>query len=378
MSNLLNLKGVKFFSIIVLAVAVLATFGMIAVQQASADCSVVPTLRVGSTGVGVQCVQTKVGATADGSFGPLTKAAVMAWQAGHGLSADGVVGPLTAAAFQVAGVGGTSPTGPLTGGAGSANYTLMSEFASEQVGEDEADVEIAGIEIEAEDSDLGLTAVRLVFVQGTAVSDFEDYPDEVSVWVDGEEIGRVDGDKFNDGNTYTSTITLSGGIIREDDKENLVVAVSGVNNLDTNDAGDTWTVDFRSVRYSDALGDSTSEDPGTATKTFSFESFATAASSRLDMRLTTGTAADKINKAHLINAHLTDENELKGVPLLEFTMEAEGDSDLEIRDFGVNVVVVSAHDVDDIIAGGTVATTGGSPEIFLEIEGQRYGTAGYN
>ena len=268
--------------------------------------------------------------------------------------------------------GGTSPTGPLTGGAGSANYTLMSEFASEQVGEDEEDVEIAGIEIEAEDSDLGLTAVRLVFVQGTAGSDFEDYADEVSVWLDGEEIGRVDGDKFNDGNTYTSTITLSGGVIAEGEKGELVVAASGVNNLDTNDAGDTWTVDFRSVRYSDALGDSTSEDPGTATKTFSFESFATSADSRLDMRLTEGDDADKINKAHLINSHLTDENELKGVALLEFTMEAEGDSDLEIRDFGVDLVVTGAADVDDLIAGGT------SPEVFLEIEGDRYGTAAYN
>ena len=36
MSNILSLKGVKFLSIIVLAVLVLATFGMVAVQQANA------------------------------------------------------------------------------------------------------------------------------------------------------------------------------------------------------------------------------------------------------------------------------------------------------------------------------------------------------
>src|SRR3989338_3960572 len=112
MSNILNLKGVKLFAIIVLAAAILATFGMVAVQSASADCMVVPTLRVGSTGVSVQCVQTKVGATADGAFGPLTKAAVMAWQAGHGLSADGVVGPLTANALNGVAAGGSGALCP--------------------------------------------------------------------------------------------------------------------------------------------------------------------------------------------------------------------------------------------------------------------------
>jgi sorbitol-specific phosphotransferase system component IIA len=248
----------------------------------------------------------------------------------------------------------------------------MSDFSSEQVGEDEEDVEVAGLEIEAEGSDLELTAVRLVFTQGTAGSDFEDYATEVSVWLDGEKIGSEDAEEFNDDNSYTKTISLDGGVIEEGETGELVVAVSGVGNLDTNDAGDTWTVDFRSVRYVDAQGASTSEDPSTATKTFSFESFATSADSRLDMRLTTGTEADKINKAHLINDHATDENQLKGVPLLEFTMEAEGDSDLEIRDFGVDIVVATEDHVDDLIAGGT------APEIFLEIEGENYGTAGYN
>src|SRR3989338_186333 len=95
MSNILNLKGVKFFAIVVLAMAVLATFGIVAVQTASADCSITMTLRVGSTGDEVKCLQAIVGATADGKFGPLTKAAVMAWQSGHSLVADGVVGPLT-------------------------------------------------------------------------------------------------------------------------------------------------------------------------------------------------------------------------------------------------------------------------------------------
>jgi len=100
MSNILNLKGVKLFAIIVLAVAVLATFGMVAVQKASADCSINSTLRVGSTGAEVVCLQTALGGlTADGSFGPMTKAAVVSWQSNSGLAADGVFGPLSRAVW---------------------------------------------------------------------------------------------------------------------------------------------------------------------------------------------------------------------------------------------------------------------------------------
>ncbi|MEK7535876.1 MAG: peptidoglycan-binding domain-containing protein [Patescibacteria group bacterium] len=322
---------------------------------------------------------------ATGFFGSVTQAAVAAWQTANGVApAAGYWGPLSQAMYATM-CGDAAPDADedeestdLEGGAGSVDYTVMSGLTNEQVGEDEEDVEVAGLKVEAGGSDIELTAVRLVFDEGTAGADFEDYAAEVSVWLDGEEVGRVDGDQFNDANEFTDTITLDGAVVDEDDTAELVVAVSGINNLDTNDAGDTWTVDFRSVRFRDAQGSSVSEDPATATRTFSFESFATSADSKLDLRLTTGTNADKINKAHLINTHATDENELKGVPLLEFTMEAEGDSDLEVRDFGVDLVVTGAGDVDDIIAGGTVATTGGAPEVFLEINGERYGSAGYN
>ncbi len=93
----------KLFAIILLAVAVLATFGMVAVQTASADCSITTTLRVGSKGEEVKCLQMAVGVTADGSFGPKTRAAVVAWQKSLGLSADGVFGPKSRAVWIAAG-----------------------------------------------------------------------------------------------------------------------------------------------------------------------------------------------------------------------------------------------------------------------------------
>lgn len=52
-------------------------------------------LRRGSKGPAVVIAQTRLGIKADGDFGPLTQAAVTAWQRAHGLVADGIVGPAT-------------------------------------------------------------------------------------------------------------------------------------------------------------------------------------------------------------------------------------------------------------------------------------------
>jgi len=52
-------------------------------------------VRGGNDKFWVTKIQRKVGATADGEFGPATKAKVVAWQKKNGLSADGKVGPGT-------------------------------------------------------------------------------------------------------------------------------------------------------------------------------------------------------------------------------------------------------------------------------------------
>jgi len=52
-------------------------------------------LKIGSTGDDVKKLQTKLGLTADGSFGPGTEAKVKEWQAVNKLTADGIVGSAT-------------------------------------------------------------------------------------------------------------------------------------------------------------------------------------------------------------------------------------------------------------------------------------------
>lgn len=63
-------------------------------SAATVSCNL-PTLAVGSTGSQVAALQRLVHTTADGIFGPLTRAAVMSAQRSHGAGVDGIVGPVT-------------------------------------------------------------------------------------------------------------------------------------------------------------------------------------------------------------------------------------------------------------------------------------------
>lgn len=322
-------------------------------------------LTLGSTGSEVTALQNfliskghSIAAGATGYFGAQTQAALAAFQAANGISpAAGYFGPITRAKVNGMGgstgsTGGSTGSSDLEGGAGSVDsYTLLSSLNNEEVGEDEEDVEVAGLEIEADDgSDLELTAVRLVFDEGTgATSDFEDYASEVSIWLDGEEVGRTDADNFNDDNNWTKTVSLDkGAIIKAGDTSELVVAVSGISNMDSADQGDEWNVDFRQVRFVDADGATISEDPSTGTRTFSFEAFATAVNAELKI------AEDDadVNDSRTIEVDATaDTND---VPLMSFTLEAKGDSDLDIKNFGVSVVVTGAANTDDVLSNLTL------------------------
>ena len=285
-------------------------------------------------------------------FGSATTAALAKFQAAQGIApAVGYFGPITRNAVNgmmttTTGTTTTTTTSTgLMGGAGSVDsYTIISSLSNEEVGEGQDDVEVAGLEIEVDDgSDIEIIAVKLVFDEGTAGSDFEDYASEVSITLDGVEVARVDADLFTDDNDWTKTISLDDAVIEEGETADLIVAVSGINNLDSGDAEDTWTVDFRQVRFKDADGATVSEDPTTAARTFSFEDFATATD--VELKITSGD--DTINDAHVINVDSSDDTDK--VEIFSFELEAEGDSDIEVKDLPLLFTVTGATGVEDLI-----------------------------
>ncbi|MFA5777915.1 MAG: peptidoglycan-binding domain-containing protein [Candidatus Paceibacterota bacterium] len=84
----------KYILFLAVLVFVFTFFGRVssATEVSVPDCSIFRTLRVGSTGSEVTCLQKSLGLFADGKFGPKTKNAVKAWQLKWGLMADGMFG----------------------------------------------------------------------------------------------------------------------------------------------------------------------------------------------------------------------------------------------------------------------------------------------
>src|SRR3989339_1541758 len=250
------LKSKFLLGVMVVAIMVVG-FAAVSVNSASADCTITTTLRAGSVGAEVSCLQTIIGATADGKFGPMTKAAVMAWQAGHGLVADGVVGAMSRAALMGAPTGnfpagctsasgfsattgvacntgtsaglpagcsstagyspltgtkcdsstGSSSDGSLEGGAGSITLTAKSTYSNEEVVAGDEDVAVLGFEVEADDeSDVEITSAKVEFFNSNTASSrrLEDYADSVSIFMGGEKVGEADADDFSETSNYYS------------------------------------------------------------------------------------------------------------------------------------------------------------------------------
>ncbi len=340
---------------------------------------------LGSSGAGVTSLQNflimkgfSIPAGATGYFGAQTQAALAAFQSANSITpAVGYYGPLTAAKVGSMMGGGSMPgpgddgdddsmtdSGDLEGGAGSVDtYELVSGINNEEVGEDTEDVEVFGLDIEADDgSDIELTAVRLDFAQGTADNDsLDDYFTEFAIWLDGEEFARIDADEFDEDQGWEKTISLdNGAIIQAGETAELRVTASGVTNIDSNDDTETWTLDAETIRFVDADGASISEDPGTGTRAFTVEVFATAADT--EFKITEGD--DSINDARIIT--LDASNDTDNVEILAYDIEIEGTADVHVDDLPVGVVITGTADqVDELISNLT-----------LWMDGEEVGSAG--
>lgn len=360
--------------------------------SASGSCSFSRDLTIGATGADVTCLQQaligagfSIPAGATGYFGTQTRAAVGSWQASRNVApAVGYFGPISRGAWNLGGTtgGGTTPPptsgGALQGGAGSiSDADYVSGLSSEEVGEDQEDVEVAGLVLEADDgSDIELTAVNLNFSPGAGVgsNDFDEYADEVSIWLDGEELARVDASDFQDDQLFNRTISLdSGGIIRSGDEGDLVVAVTAVSNIDSTDAGDTWNLEFESVRFRDAQGasitDSDTGDINDATgRNFTFDTFATANDVELKATACDDTPEGVVN--------VDSSSDTNGVDILCFTLEAEG-GDIHLEDLPITLATSTGNTADTVAEMlNSVTVTVGGDEWSEDISAATIGAAG--
>jgi peptidoglycan hydrolase-like protein with peptidoglycan-binding domain len=346
-------------------------------------------LSQGSTGADVMALQQFLNGSADtqvaaagsaGSagmetsyYGPATAAAVSNFQVKYrtdilapvGLvNPTGYFGPSTMAKANslcaTAGTGTGTGTGTgsdaLEGGAGYIDEAkFISALNNEEVGEGTDDVEVMGLGVVPENSDIALTAVKVTFDvaeggdNGNSASRLNKYADEVSLWLDGEEIARADAGDFTKSSSgvYYNTFSLnSGAIIRDGDMGDLVVAVSGLRNLDSNDVGEEWGVRVDSIRYKDAQGaiisDSTTLDMGVY-RIFSFVSFANATD--LGLKVRSGDA--DVNTARTIEVSSTTKK--NDVALLSFEVEVEGGSDLNVDEMVVNATTTNTT-IDNVVS----------------------------
>lgn len=269
------------------------------------------------------------------------------------LSQTGVIPARMAGELVPSGVSTGNPGTPgancndLDGSTGSIDVSAVSDYNNEKVGEGEDEVPVMAFEIEADnDSDIAVTSVKVEFDEnGTGSEDFEDYANEVQIWLGDEQVGSADAEDFTESatnGTWTKTISLDCAAVAADETELFTVSVSGNSTIDSADLNQAWIADVLSVRFEDGDGVTTTEETDTDTleKTFTFQSFASATDVELKASLTEGDDAEEINDAHIIDIDDTDDTE--DVEILAFTLENKGESDITINDLPVAITTAEA------------------------------------
>jgi peptidoglycan hydrolase-like protein with peptidoglycan-binding domain len=334
-------------------------------QATTGRCAFTRDLTIGSQGSDVTCLQTYLQARghytfsggATGYFGPITQAAVARWQAANGVSpAAGYFGPLSRAKYNAIVVVVTpNPTtpdddddddndGPLEGGEGQLiNIDNLGDVES-SIEEGDEDEQVLGLEMEADDSDIMIERVDVEFTKGgtdNGSDNLDDYLTEVSLWLDGEELARMDVDEADeDDDVWSFRFTGLDGIIREADMGELYVAVTAANSIDSDDEGDTWTVDIPNdgIRAIDAEDISETYD-GADAETITFVE---ASLGDLTLR-----EADDSPEASVVIADEDDDTE--EVVILGFELEAE-DQEIMVNDIPVTLVTSENEGVEGVVS----------------------------
>jgi len=340
-------------------------------------------LKLGSTGAGVVGLQTGLVAggylvmpagVAMGNFGPLTQAAVVAWQKAAGISpAAGYFGPISRAAFNLCGTAvtppGTTPPPGTVGTEGSFTVSQDAQPANNTAVVSNTNTPVYGIKIKATGSDMTIdrfdlqSSVTIVTINGSTVNP-------------GSFITSV---SAYDGSTLLKTMALSTSDFTKDSDGVYYVRISGIGFKVPKDTTKTLTfkVNTNSVGSTDytkavtVVGYATDNVRGLDTAGFNTYADATWTSSftftATNNAVLTGTASTDTPAAQSIAINATDG--AKGVVMQKFKLKATT-GDATLTDLRVYVKTDSGtysdptslylYDGDTLLGSAAVSVTAGS------------------
>jgi hypothetical protein len=413
MSKLLKSKillGVFIVTLVVVGSVASAT----KVSAATCSDSITSFLKQGSTGAQVSCLQKKLGMelTTYGTFGPLTKAQVVAFQTENSLPADGLVGVLTRAALNgtttttttttttgalcpngmtLASNCTTAPTSTTTQALCPNGMTLASNCTSagttttvvtgvgdmaagypsllgtpnnKAVGAGDIANQVLGFEVKADTgSGINLTSLKLKFDHagtgnvGGSSTHIADYIKGVSVWMGSTKIGSTDIANFAKSNTgiYEGTIALTGATISTNAVQRFYVSVDANPVIDSGDYNEFWSTMVTSIRFTDGTGaimtysNSATVNSGTMEKLFKTQSYATANSIDLKATVSSTNPQESVVLGKKASTYTTE--------VLKFTLKAEG-SDITVNK--IPVLLTSTTDNLGVLATDAVLSWSGS------------------
>lgn len=128
-----------------------------------------------------------------------------------------------------------------------SNIQKLSSYNNTRLTEGEHDIRVYGVEVFARDADQSIDGLMVSFKNtGSGSTRFTRYASDVSLWLDGVEIGRKDASEYStdSGDTYTYRFSGMSGVVRKDQKSQLFVAVTAQNTIDSTDtSSESWMVE---------------------------------------------------------------------------------------------------------------------------------------
>jgi hypothetical protein len=322
-------------------------------------------LTVGSKGAEVTALQNFLigkgyNTLATGYFGPMTKAALAAYQTAKGITpAAGYFGPLTrtsvngeATPVVTPGTTPTTGTGITTPGVeGTVSLTSSSAGTASSIYEGDTQAKIMGLKLEAKTSDISVQRIKLDL--GSASSIYNKVLSKIYVMDGSTVLASADLNSstvVKEGGVYYITLTGFNALVKKDTSKVLTIAVDVRPSVDSTERSTSRTIQTvaQSVRGVDGAGldQYTVNTAGTVTKTFTIAQTLTNSAA---LKFSLSSASPKATT--VVASAGSDKNESDKVAGLIFNVKAEKDNVL------INDLTVSAT--------GTAVSGSEIPTVYL-------------